>query len=104
MQDIFLTYIEPILTFILGGGLVSLIKWRSVKKQAEADAMKSVQEVYQIAIKDLREDKDMMKKENAELREMILELQKIVHQNTLDIQRLQEYKCIVKGCHQREID
>jgi len=57
MQDFLTAYLEPILTFIAGGGIVSLVKWRSIKKEAEAQAMKAVQDVYQETIKDLREDK-----------------------------------------------
>ncbi len=102
MQEFFTTYLEPILTFILGGGIVSLVKWRSIKKQAEAEAMKAVQEVYQETIKDLRDDKEMMKKDNSELRATVSELQKTVQQNSIDIQELKGFKCIVMDCKLRK--
>lgn len=102
MQEFFSTYLEPVLTFILGGGIVSLVKWRSIKKQAEADAMKAVQEVYQETIKDLRDDKEMMKKDNSELRAIVSELQKTVQQNSIDIRELKGFKCIVLDCKLRK--
>ena len=42
---------QTILTFVLGGGLVSfltaIITMKYTKKQAEANAMKAMQDVYQ---------------------------------------------------------
>ncbi len=104
LHELFTTYLEPILTFILGGGIVSLVKWRSLKKQAEAEAMKAVQEVYQTTIKDLREDKEAMKKDNAELKGTVTELQRIVYQNSKDILALKGFKCIVMDCKLRKLD
>lgn len=98
MQEFFTTYLEPVLTFIAGGGIVALVKWRSIKKQAEAEAMKAVQEVYQETIKDLRDDKEMMKRDNSELRATVGELQKIVTQNSKDISLLKQFKCVVTDC------
>ena len=98
MPEFFTTYLEPILAFVTGGGIVSLVRWRSLKKQAEAEAMKAVQEVYQATIKDLREDKDLMKKDNQELRDKVDELQRIVTQNSNDIQEMKQYRCIVTDC------
>lgn len=102
MQEFLSTYLEPILTFIAGGGIVSLVKWRSIKKQAEAEAMRQVQIVYQETIKDLRDDKDMMKKDNADLRAIVAELQKTVLQNSKDIDMLKSYKCTVIDCKLRK--
>lgn len=101
MLELFFNHIEPILTFVLGGGIVSLVKWRSIKKQAEADAMKAVQDVYQETIRDLREDKEMIKKDNAELREIVLELDRTVLQITKDVSVLKQFKCIVTDCKLR---
>lgn len=101
MQEFFSNYLEPILTFIAGGGIVSVIKWRSIKKEAEAEAMKAVQDVYQETIKDLREDKEEMKKDNSELRRMVGELQKTVTQNSKDISELKGFKCVVTDCKLR---
>ena len=101
MYEFFTTYLEPVLTFIAGGGIVFLVKWRSIKRQAEAEAMKAVQEVYQETIKDLREDKEIMKRDNAELRGIVGQLQIVVNQNSKDISELKGYKCIVLDCKLR---
>ena len=95
MAEFFETYLMPIMTFIGGGGAVYFIKWRSIKKQAEAEAMKAVQDVYQETIADLRNDKEEMKKEMSELRE-------VVKQNTKDINILKSYKCTVLDCKLRK--
>lgn len=104
MIDFVSNNIESLLTFIAGGGLATLLKMRSIKKQAEAEAMKSVQDVYQETIADLRSDKDEMKKENAEMRNTLNELRKEVHQNTKDINLLKSYKCTVLDCTLRKRD
>lgn len=97
MTEFFETYLMPIITFIGGGGAVYFINWRSIKKQAEAEAMKAVQDVYQETIADLRADKEEMKKELSELREL-------VRQNTKDINILKTYKCTVLDCKLRKKD
>lgn len=102
MIDFISTYLEPILAFISGGGLVSIFTLKYSKKQAEANAMRAVQEVYQNTIKDLQADKEIMKQDNRELRAQISELQKSVHQNSKDISLLKEFKCIVTDCPKRK--
>ena len=92
----------PILTFIGGGGAVYMINWKSIKKQAEAEAMKVVQDVYQQTIADLKADKDDMRKDNAELKANIAELQREVNQNTKDINLLKQFKCVVLDCKLRK--
>lgn len=94
MQDFFNTYLMPVLTFVGGGGAAYFFNWRSIKKQAEAEAMKAVQDVYQETIADLRSDKDDLRKE-------IADLKKEVHQNTKDINILKSYKCTVLDCKLR---
>jgi len=101
MTEFFTTYIDPVITFVVGGGLASVLSARYVRKTAQADAMKSVQDVYQETIQDLRSDKEIMKKENIEMREQITILKRIVEQNCKDIQKLQVFKCTVMSCNQR---
>jgi uncharacterized protein (UPF0305 family) len=100
-MDFFTTYLEPVITFVVGGGLASVLSARYVRKTAQADAMKAVQDVYQETIQDLRSDKDEMKKENKEMHEQIIILKKTVEQNCKDIQKLQVFKCTVMSCNQR---
>lgn len=104
MPELITNYIEPILAFITGGGLLSFLTMKFTRKQAEAEAMKAVQDVYQETIKDLREDKELIKKENTDMRLQITELEKKVKQNCIDIKELQSYKCIVENCKERRIE
>ncbi len=97
MLEFLTSNIDTILGFITGGGLLSLFTFKYTRSQAKADAMKSIQDVYQETIIDLRTDKDEMKKEISELR---LE----VHQNTKDINILKSYKCTVMDCKLRKRD
>ncbi|MCY6358757.1 hypothetical protein OXV74_10835 [Bacteroides thetaiotaomicron] len=57
---------QQLLAFILGGSFLSTITGfvtlKYTKKQAEAKALSSVQDVYQELIADLRADKEAMKK------------------------------------------
>lgn len=97
MTELLSTYLEPILAFISGGGLFSVISMKYSKKQAEANAMKAVQEVYQSTIKDLRDTNDYLKIEISTLRET-------VSQNTKDISLLKRYKCTVLDCNLRKTE
>ena len=51
------TIITAIITALCTGGLTWLFTLRYTRKQAEADAMKSVQEVYQGLIEDMKNDR-----------------------------------------------
>lgn len=102
MGEFILTYIEPILLFISGGGLATVLTVKYTRKTAQADAMKAVQDVYQETIQDLRADKDLMKKENHEMRNQISNLEKIVKQNSKDIRSLKTFKCVVMDCKLRK--
>lgn len=95
MTEIITTYLEPFLLFVTGGGLASLISIKYTRKTAQADAMKAMQDVYQETIQDLRNDKEEMKKE-------IAELKKEVHQNSEDIKTLKSYKCTALDCKLRK--
>ncbi len=101
MQDFLTTYLEHILLFVSGGGLAAVCTVKYTRKTAQANAMKAVQDVYQETIKDLREDKELIKKENSDMRLHILELEKKVQQNSIDIKSLQAFKCVVTDCKGR---
>ena len=101
----FLTvYLEPILLFISGGGLATVFSVKYTRKTAQANAMKAVQDVYQETIHDLRLDKEIMKRENMEMRDQIYNLEKTVKQNCIDIRELKSYKCIVMNCKNRKTE
>jgi hypothetical protein len=102
MVEFITTYLEPILLFVSGGGLATVFTVKYTRKTAQADAMKAVQDVYQETIQDLREDKEIMKKENVEMRSQISSLEKTVKQNCADIRELKSYKCVVVDCKLRK--
>ncbi len=102
--EFFMTYVEPVLLFISGGGLSAAFAVKYTRKTAQADAMKAVQDVYQETIQDLRLDKEIMKKENMEMREHIFSLEETVKQNCIDIRELKSYKCAVVNCKNRKME
>ena len=56
-----------IVTAVTSGSLSWLVTIKFTRKQAEADAMKSVQDVYQELIKDLRTSNSSLKEKIAEM-------------------------------------
>ena len=86
---------------LTGGGLTGVFAWRASRKKAEADAMKSVQEVYQQTLEDqqkyisqLRDtrdhlvtDREEMRRENNELRKRLNEMDDKVRQLEHDVAR-----------------
>lgn len=86
--------LETLLAFITGGGLLSFATLKFTRKQAEANAMKAIQEVYAETIKSLREDKNYLNQEIAALREEVAEIRK--KQN-----ELYRLKCTKLDCKDR---
>lgn len=82
-------FIIPILTLLAGGGLGWIFTLTATRKKADAEAMASVQDVYQQAIDDingycntlrndrneLRADRDEMRMKNKELEKKVEALQ-----------------------------
>lgn len=104
MIEFISTHLDTIIAFLSGGGLLTVITARATKRQAEAHAMKAVQEVYQETIKDLRTDKDKMREDNAEMREMVDKLEIRVREISIEVGKLKRYKCTVVGCAARRKD
>lgn len=102
MLEFLTTHLDTIIAFVSGGGLLTVITARATKKQAEAQAMKAVQEVYQETIKDLRSDKDAMRDENLEMREELAKLRKTVNDITRDLRALKRDRCVVQNCQHRK--
>ena len=125
MTEIFIALIGA----LTGGGLTSVFYWRANRrkaegeaKQTEADAMKSVQDVYQQALADqqkyitqLREtrdnlvaDREEMRRENNELRkrlndmdDKVRKLEKEIDRNAKMIISLRPFLCGRLDCHDR---
>lgn len=97
---------QTILTFVLGGGLVSfltaIITMKYTKKQAEANAMKAMQDVYQGLINDLRTDITDMRSERKDLRLEIDKIKSEVENNRRICDELKPYKCTDLTCIHRK--
>ena len=103
------TIITAVVTAFCTGGLTWLFTLRYTRKQAEADAMKSVQEVYQKLIEDLKSDRQDLKKRFDELdnkyKEVLHkcnEMEKEIRQNYRVMDTMKPFLCGVKGCLQRK--
>ena len=108
---------QNLLTFILGGGLLTFVTGFATlkynKKQAEAKALSAVQDVYQELIADLRADKEAMKRDKTEsenrwllrienLEKNQLEQDKKIADNEKEIVDLKRFKCITLSCNNRK--
>jgi predicted nuclease with TOPRIM domain len=70
------TIIQTIIAFIVGGGITAIITLRSTKKKSDADALKSIQEVYNSFLEDFKEQANHMRGEIKELKEFNSNIQK----------------------------
>lgn len=108
---------QNVLTFILGGGLLSaitgVVTLKYTKKQAEAKALSSMQDVYQELIVDLRTYNNELKKDKEEsehrLSERILKLEekqadqeRKIAGNEREIEDLKRFKCTNLSCNNRK--
>ena len=103
------TIITAIITALCTGGLTWLFTLRYTRKQAEADAMKSVQEVYQELIEDMKNDRKELKQrigdvENQyrELQQKCNEMEKDIRQNARVMDIMKPFLCGVKNCLNRK--
>ncbi len=86
--------ISTLVSALCSGGLTWVFTIRYARKQAEADSMKSVQEIYQGLVEDL-------KKERVELRSEIEKLRTTVETNSRDINAMKPKLCGVVACTRR---
>ena len=108
---------QQLLAFILGGSFLSTITGfvtlKYTKKQAEAKALSSVQDVYQELIADLRADKEAMKKDKVESEtRWTIRIEKLesnqqsqdkkIADNEKEIADLRRFKCINLSCNNRK--
>lgn len=97
MLELISQNLDTLLAFVTGGGILSFATLKFTRKQAEADAMKAVQEVYQETIKDLREDKEHLGKEISDLRDKVSEIYK-------QLASMRRYKCTDLDCKLRKTE
>ena len=101
---------QNLLTFLLGGGLLSsitgVITLKYTKKQAEAKALSSVQDVYQELIADLRADKIESETKWTyrieKLESNQLSQDKKIAENEKEIADLKRFKCVNLTCNNRK--
>ena len=91
-----------LITAVTSGGLGWIFTARWTRKQAEADAMKSVQEVYQEMIDDLRKDRQSLKMKVEELERQVAGLESEVKRNTVALNAMKPFLCYVEGCPNRK--
>lgn len=98
-------YIEVIVSFVVGGGLTTVLTGPSIKARARADAMKSMQDVYQEMISDLRNNKKEMNEDIRALHAKIDEQAATIGVNSNEISRLNgvisHWVCYNDGCVKR---
>lgn len=68
MDAIIEIIITSVISAVGSGSLVWVATAKYTRKQAEADAMKSVQDVYQELIEDLKSDRENLKTEMGQLK------------------------------------
>jgi len=129
MDFVMTEIVIALISALTGGGLTGLFYWRANRRKAngeatqtEADAMKSVQDVYQQALADqqayisqlrdtrdhLVNDREEMRRENNELRkrlndmdEKMRQLERDVARNARMVKQLTPFLCGRLGCPSR---
>ena len=102
-------YIGEIVSFVVGGGLTTVLTVPSIRAGARADAMKSMQDVYQEMITDLRQNNEANKREMSDeiaaLHRKIDEQAATIGTNSNEISRLNgvisHWVCYEDGCVKR---
>jgi vacuolar-type H+-ATPase subunit I/STV1 len=69
-------WISTAIAFITGGGLIGLLTLKSTKKKSDADALKSIQEVYNSFLEDFKEQASGMRDEIKMLKTANVDFQK----------------------------
>lgn len=101
--------ITLVVTAVTSGSLSWIFTLKYTRKQAEGDAMRSVQGVYQSLIEDLKHDREELRVENTGMRERFTELEtqisqlkKEVESNRRLVKSLQPYICYRAACPERQ--
>lgn len=98
MNDLIQNILPSVVSLVVGGGLTAIITSRSIRQKAKADAMMSVQDVYQETISDLRQDRLSQREE---FERQITELKTRIETLQADIENLKKLKCYNLECPQR---
>lgn len=108
-SNIWVILITNVVTLLSGGGLGWVFTIKSLKRQQEADAMKSAQEVYRGVIEDLNQERGRLQgtieRMEAENQERSAKLAGVERELTLIRRQLSWMKpllCGVKDCEKRK--
>ena len=108
-NNIWVILITNVVTLLSGGGLGWVFTIKSLKRQQEADAMKSAQEVYRGVIEDLNQERGRLQgtieRMEAENQERSAKLAGVERELTLIRRQLSWMKpllCGVKDCEKRK--
>ncbi|MBR8719937.1 hypothetical protein IX307_001176 [Bacteroides pyogenes] len=104
--------IQNIITFLLGGGVSSFVTLKFTRKEAEAKALSSIQDVYQEVITDLKSYNTELKKDKEDiesrlsvriqnLEERQSRQDKKIEENEREISTLKHFKCTDLSCLKR---
>ena len=111
MEDtnIWFILITNVVTLLSGGGLGWVFTIKSLKRQQEADAMKSAQEVYRGVIEDLNSERgrlqgtiEKMEAENAERSAKLEGVERELQMIRRQLAWMKPLLCGVKGCEKRK--
>lgn len=109
MIENFGPYIGMVVSAAISGGLTWIVTLRSTKRQAEADAMASVQNVYQELIDDLKKDRDELRVENQNLKNELRDLhsrqdklEEQCRENSRKVEAMLPWICYCKNCPTRQ--
>ena len=108
-SNIWLILITNVVTLLSGGGLGWVFTIRSQKRQQDADAMKSAQEVYRGVIEDLNQERgrlkgtiERMEAENQERSAKLAAMEKQVTVIRRQLSGMKPLLCGVKDCDKRK--
>ena len=107
--NIWVILITNVVTLLSGGGLGWVFTIKSLKRQQEADAMKSAQEVYRGVIEDLNQERgrlqgtiERMEAENAERSAKLAAIERQLGVMRRQLSWMKPLLCGVKDCDKRK--
>lgn len=108
-SNIWVMIVSNVVTLLSGGGLGWVFTIKSLKRQQEADAMKSAQEVYRGVIEDLNNERgrlqgtiERMEAENAERSAKLAGVERQLSVIKRQLSGMKPLLCGVKDCERRK--
>lgn len=95
MNELTQMILTGLVALATGSGLTVLCTIRSLRQKAKADAMQSVQDVYQETIDDLRKDRQLQREE---FERQVTELKNSVDTLKREVDALKKLKCYNLEC------